>query len=1274
MACNPTYKGKRYNSLKEVEEAIGKESEQLSKLLKQKVGEELKSGKLSEKQAKEIYEKAGIKEEKKAEPPKPPTGESKGASTSPNAEGIGLAHADTEGKRAELELAEREKWEKTTDAERNKQADDFIKAGKLPKLIEDVEKGHNPSDVEHFAMVKYAAELDAKTKEAIAVGDTDAVNKWSKEYERLAKASEAAGSRQGSDFQARKAKVVQDGSLSSFMSNMKFDNAVDELTPTQIKKAEAQFKESEAAREAAEAKTKEIEEAFEKYKAEQELNRSKGKTKGPKTKEDYVKERDAIRDRIKEKWAKAGEAKKVEIDGNEVTLSEKGDVITDLSRKMQAIAPDVKALFKSYAEEAGATVESVIKNVKQTIKESIGEDISDKEIRKVIAGDYNEKKATKNELAKQRYELTQETKLLEAIDKLENGETPKTEKAKVAKNQKLTDLRKKLADLKVAAKEPERKQERINYLKKELDRVKNRQENPKKADAKEKPLSAEEQDLVDKIDFEQKTWDTEKRVDNLEKELQRVKDRREKVTEPKAKEVLSDKEIDLGKQIKAEKEAWAKEVEPQKKLQQAIEDTQKSLDEYERRVREKDSSPKESTAVQETPELKDLRAKRDAARQKYDDFLKETKAGKYDENKKFISAAQARIKANQKEVARINDKISKGDFAPEEKPNGILDNTEFQSKNRKLYNEYLKSITDKYETKLKYERERVAEQEKNLSKAGKFWKAMKIGEATLRAVRAGFDQSVFLVQMMPYTMSHPKEAIKTLPKALATIKNAEKFNADMAKLHNGAFWELMEKSGLAMYEPHSAKAELRNELHGGDKNLLNKEITIGGKKYSVGQAFERATSTQLNTARQKLFMQQVINLYEKGITYESSPKHFEDAARVANELTGHGKSLDAIQKAAPVVNPIIWSQKMFASSLNILGLSDAAHGLVGKKGYYGNLTPEARKFALKEAARFIGMGVTIMAAWKLSHLNDDEADADFNPLSTTFGTIKSGDKSINVFGRFSGIVKGISQIAAGQRYIKDKKDVLGDKYGDKTAGDVAFSAFARGKMTPLAGLITDLAINNQEDYYTHENLLSPKAIAGRLAVPMSLQSVSSDIAKDGVVKGIAESLFKFVGGGLNDQRDYKATAEAVKAEQISDTYESEDLKNPNLKFLHDNQVKKPIVQEKGAYSVIKDSKHPDGFMTDAEYERFKKIKEKRTEIDVEKIRKSSRYPYINEQGKLAYKPGIKLTTDELEKELQIISTKATDEAKRVLNLKVVKTKDQKKEADKLSEERKKIFK
>lgn len=540
----------------------------------------------------------------------------------------------------------------------------------------------------------------------------------------------------------------------------------------------------------------------------------------------------------------------------------------------------------------------------------------------------------------------------------------------------------------------------------------------------------------------------------------------------------------------------------------------------------------ERKKIERNQKLKDLQ-------DKLEDVRKRFKVGRYSDESKFETSIKQMIAANKKAEAAALEKIKNKDYSEEPKSETIADNKLLQEKNKALYEEYLKSVVAKDEALLEYERKRVADKKANMDKLGKTLDALSIAVTTAKGTVAMFDQSVLLVQMLPFTMSHPLQALKFAKEGLKDFANKEKFDMEMAKLHNSKFWDVIEKSGLAIYEPRSAKVELRNELHGGEKNLLNKDIIIGKTNWSPGQAFERATNTLLNNARLSLFLSRVKDLEIAGHSFESSPQLYKEAARTANELTGHGEVWKYAKMASPVLNHIIWSTKMFASTLNVLGVGDLvrpaemvrgirrALGYEVKetknvKGYYTSMTPEQAKFAVKELARFIGTGVLVLTAAKAASTllgKDEDVDIDIDPRSSTFGSIKTENKTFSIFGRYGSAIRTIIQAADGVRMINGKKDVLGDRYGDKTRADVVFGSFGRGKMTPLAGGIYDFAFNNQQNYFTKEKMTLANTLQQQL-IPMSLKDIPSDISRDGAIQGIAESLYKLYGGNVTDKRDF----------------------------------------------------------------------------------------------------------------------------------------------------------
>jgi len=72
---------------------------------------------------------------------------------------------------------------------------------------------------------------------------------------------------------------------------------------------------------------------------------------------------------------------------------------------------------------------------------------------------------------------------------------------------------------------------------------------------------------------------------------------------------------------------------------------------------------------------------------------------------------------------------------------------------------------------------------KNLDTFGKVGEILSTGVQTAKGTVAMFDQSVLLVQMLPFTLSHPVEAIKYAYSAGKDFWSKERFDLNMAKLH-----------------------------------------------------------------------------------------------------------------------------------------------------------------------------------------------------------------------------------------------------------------------------------------------------------------------------------------------------------------------------------------------------------------------------------------------------------------------------------------------------------
>lgn len=513
-------------------------------------------------------------------------------------------------------------------------------------------------------------------------------------------------------------------------------------------------------------------------------------------------------------------------------------------------------------------------------------------------------------------------------------------------------------------------------------------------------------------------------------------------------------------------------------------------------------------------------------RDKIDDVRKRNGLGKYSVEEKAESMLKQRIAAAEREIQKYEEKIKKGDFE-KDTPFRLPDN-ELQQANPELYKKWKESLAKKEDVIFEFEKYKFKEAAKAESnKAKKFFDFIRAGFATFQNIKAGIDFSVIFQQAFIPSVSNPKKALKAVKAASAFFKSKEEFEQAMAVMHNSPFWSLIKDSDLTVFEPRSLEDRLRDDVFQGNRSWINKDVKINGKSFNLGDMttmrFERFVTGYTNTMRLLLFFERANKLIDEGKTFQTHPEEFKSAARVANELTGVGKLPKGIQQATPYITPIIWSPKMLASTLNVLGLGDIGGAFIGRKGFYSSLTRSEQKFAAKQIGTFVATMMGIALSGVLIGAFDE---VDLDPISTSFGEVKyaDGKKSVNIFGRFGSAIKAIAQAFLGKRKISGREDVLGEtksgapsKY-DKNEGDILFGSFVRGKMTPAAGLGYD-ALNGMQDYYTGEKI-ELSQLPNRLITPMSLEGLVKDLDKDGV-GALFELPFKLSGLQMKDVRDYE---------------------------------------------------------------------------------------------------------------------------------------------------------
>lgn len=500
---------------------------------------------------------------------------------------------------------------------------------------------------------------------------------------------------------------------------------------------------------------------------------------------------------------------------------------------------------------------------------------------------------------------------------------------------------------------------------------------------------------------------------------------------------------------------------------------------------------------------------------------------------------------NELSTNQINEKISNKEYSTVEKAKSPLDNPEFKKAYPELYNQVLDSLIEKENAKAALELDKW----RDLKSRRKLWeKVLDISKSTialLRAFKSGFDDSALMVQL-GFALLNPNN-IKFFPKVfkehLLDAFSKTRFNRSIARVHNSEWWSLMHQSGLDILDPASLRREQHEEVYT-DNPLQKIKIKHKGKEYGINflAPFERAFTSAGNNLRELMFLSKAKELMEEGKTFETHPKDFKDIATVVNNMTARTKLPAVVAQASPIISPVIWSPKMIASALNLLGVSDAVSVLGITKGYYRNMKGgegglksewnSARAYAIKQTVGGIAMGYAILISMSLAG-----ADVDDDPDSVNFGSFQlyeGGDRYF-VFGRFTSFVRLIAMSITGEKKTPRDVETLGSKFGGPTIGS-EFLKFARGKVTPSFGTLIDAYTGKMYD----GSPFSYEGAAKELITPMSVSDIMKGLENNGV-SGLVRGGLSFFGTKISNEKDFEKTQSST-ASNLDDKEYKEELK------------------------------------------------------------------------------------------------------------------------------------
>jgi hypothetical protein len=457
-----------------------------------------------------------------------------------------------------------------------------------------------------------------------------------------------------------------------------------------------------------------------------------------------------------------------------------------------------------------------------------------------------------------------------------------------------------------------------------------------------------------------------------------------------------------------------------------------------------------------------------------------------------------------------------------------------------------------------FELQIIKEQMKNRTVKEKIRDVGRRTLATSGALTSTFDDSLIGVQLYVAMIANPKVGLKAWVEHWRQFGSDKRFRRKMAELHNDAKWDLAEKSGLEILEPQSLSAEAKSKVE--DMTIgsyHNEEINVKGVNVNplqVVKPFERLFTSGGNIMRFELFKAKAQELMDKGMTFDSHPEEFKSLASVINSITGRGGMPTKLKVVTPYITPVMWSPSLFASSVNLLGITDIL-APVGVKGFYSKLTPRARKYAAAQTATALSVGAAVLGLFALAKAQGvEDVDADLDPTSPTFGNVRIGNKSYNAFSRFAGYAKIVSQtllsrVAStakgdgwkafrtkdGEKQFLDEKDA--GPYAPTTLG--VLGSFARGKMRPTAGAAFDWMAG--EHFFEPGKPYGAKDALWDVTTPISADDVIKNLERDPAYLQIINFALLFEGLKVSDKRDFEKkskTSNVVRAPKAPEAPEA----------------------------------------------------------------------------------------------------------------------------------------
>ncbi|MHA1420364.1 MAG: hypothetical protein ACTSPO_15725, partial [Candidatus Heimdallarchaeaceae archaeon] len=387
-----------------------------------------------------------------------------------------------------------------------------------------------------------------------------------------------------------------------------------------------------------------------------------------------------------------------------------------------------------------------------------------------------------------------------------------------------------------------------------------------------------------------------------------------------------------------------------------------------------------------------------------------------------------------------------------------------------------------------------------------------------RAILATADMSAFLRQGIIEVVAHPIISAKAMKKTFKFAFSQKAFDQYFKDVTKEPLYPLMKKSGLDITDP--ARVSVSNREEAFISTLAERLPVIG----HVIRFAERAYVGFLNKLRVDLFKNLADELLTKGLSPVKDIRTFKASADMINTFTGRG-SMGSLNRITPTLNIVFFSPRLITARFNALNPI-----------WYAKMPKKIRLKAICDFAKFVGVGMMLLALFKAN----DWGDVELDPRSSDFGKIKIGNTRWDIWGGFQQWARVFAQLITGQRKNTTTGEIISlskDEYPFTTRKEVLLR-FIEGKLAPVPALVNELMAGAKT--FTGEDMTLKRTMKEKM-IPMYIQDIAEAYSDGGFERAAGAGVTAFFGVGVQTWKPRKAKVR--KAFNTEDIYKELNLKD-----------------------------------------------------------------------------------------------------------------------------------